>query len=357
MRNELLRKNNETLARLRESIDGSPLMSGRNLADAARFMGGGVLGMASGGSAGLGRFGGGGGLQGALNRLGLSSALKGGESNQALRALESRYGITVQELGRMAKEIGIELFGSDGKLIPDALRQLREAIELTIKAATQFGRNLDDIRLRQDARNRLFDLEGPNQQLSDSYDILNQMSPELMRQLGLSNLNLDTEAGRNVLLEGLRDIFRLIDSGQLTPELLGAFTDKGQLLEAILGTKDALDLFRNSLAQVNTDFPKAMDLLLYERLHATPADAYGGSGGTVGGGTARPPTGPARPHVPGTWGTGTHAGPIVIGGDLIIQPAFGEDGEEILQRVERAAAARQSQGGFTYLPNTVTEPT
>lgn len=331
MNREVMQRNTAKLTELRESIDGSPLMSGKNLSNAGPLL----EAIRALGSAG--------GVRGAIERVRISTALKGGDSGAGLKAFEQATGLTTQQLARMAQQMGIELFNEEGKLVAGALGQLAEALDLAIKAATTFGNNLEDIRMRQNARNKLYDLENtPGRGLEDAYEILTRMSPDLLKQLGLANLNLDTEAGRNVLLQGLRDIFELINSGNLTPELLGAFTDKGQLLEAILGAKDALDAFKNTVADVTTDFPKAMDVILYEQ-------QYGRGTGVVNSTRTVPPPNDTRPSEPKT--TITVAGGITFQ----ITPAQGESGEAILRRVEAAIVDRASRGGKTHMPGIVTE--
>jgi tape measure domain-containing protein len=166
-------------------------------------------------------------------------------------------------LADAAKRLGIEFNGTR-----DMVRQLEEALELTIIAMTQFGRNLSDLQRRHEAYNKLFDVEvTPAVQLQDIYTILSEMAPELMRELGIANLDLTTEIGRRVLEEALREIYRMILEGDFTadPALLGAFADKNQLLDAILKVKDALNEFHEQLYKVTTDFPRAMDIVYYEQ--------------------------------------------------------------------------------------------
>lgn len=334
MNREVMQRNTEKLTQMRESIDGSPLLSGKNLSRARPLLDA------------LRGAGGAGGIQGRLAQLTAAQALRGGASAGGLRDLERATGLTAQQLGRMAADMGIELFNEEGKLVAGALEQLGKALDIAIEAATKFGNNMDDITMRQNAEAKLYDLENtPGLALGNAQEILNTMAPDLMRKFGLTNLNLDTEAGRAAMLQGLRDIFELIKSGELTPELLGAFTDKGQLIDAILAAKDGLDAFKNTLADVTTDFPKAMDVILYEQMYGRGA----GAGGTVGG-AANAPSTPTdtNPSVPG--------GPALeVHGDIVIQAAYGESGEDILLRVEEAAMARASRGGYTYMPNTVTE--
>lgn len=243
----------------------------------------------------------------------------------------------IEFLTRIASEVGITIIDEKGRVIVKALEQLREAIELTVRAMTTFVNTFDDQKRRLDAYNKIFDIaESPSQRLNDTYSILQKLAPDLMRQMGLSNLNLDTEAGRNVLIEGLRDIFNLIDSGGLTPELLGAFTDKNQLLDAILATKDGLNAFKNALTEATTDVPKAINLALYEQMNATSrlADRLADTMTGVGGGTTSP--GSRRPVPPVNIGT-----VVNNSGDTV---------EVLADKMQQAAELMLDQGGYLYLP-------
>lgn len=339
MMREVLNRNNERIRELNENIQGLALMAGQNLGKASgavdvlakgRTYGGFFGGMAAGAFGGVGS-------------KELAEALKGGESSKRLKQLEAQFGITMQEVGRMARQMGIELFDSAGKLIPSALKQLNEAIMLTIKAATTWTASMDDQKRRQEAYNRLFDVpQTPLNQLNDAYALLSKGAPDLLKQMGLANLDLSSEAARKVLLSGMQDIFKLIDAGLLTPELLGAFTDKNALIDALLAAKEGLDAFKNSLGNVTTDFPKAMDLILYEQ-------RYGKGTGSVPS-TPREPMAPPKPKDTGPSApTGERTGgrPIIFNVNLYNEA--GDTADVLADKLEQATQIVQKRGGFTVL--------
>lgn len=341
LRTEVTNRNTATIAALRESINGSPLLSGSNLAifgSLSKALSGGGFGDFKGG--GISAM-----LTSAINTSAMSKALKGGESSAELKRLEQQYGISFQELGRAAQALGIELFDSNGKLVRSALGQLAEALELTIQAATKFGNNLDDIRRRQEARNALYDLDSPKQKLDDTYEVLSNLAPDLLKQMGLANLNLDTDAGRNVLLQGLREIFELINSGQLTPQLLGSFKDKGELIDAILAAKEGLDAFKNSLKEATTDFPKAMDVLRYELKYGKGTQAE------------RTPS-PAVPTPSVDNAAASRGGPVYgmyVSGNLtvVVENYATDTDEDFVRKLESGTAAIAAKGGTTLLRGTM----
>lgn len=237
-------------------------------------------------------------------------------------------------LDRVANDLGIVIRDSEGNLLTEAMFQLREAVELTTTAITSWGNNVDDVRRRQEAYNAIFGVEdSPQQALRDAYDALVQLAPDLMREMGLSNLNLDSPEAREALLAGFQEIFNLIDSGLLDPALLGAFDDKNALIDAIVRATGALEEFNQQLIDVTTDFPRVADIPYYEQLFGrftTEPD------------TQLPVT---LPDAPSTPSGDTSSGGITIQGDVIITNESGDSGEDILLKIERAAARRRTLGG------------
>lgn len=246
-------------------------------------------------------------------------------------------------LKRLADELNIELFDAAGNLIPGASQDLYEAIQLTVKGLTEFKRTMDDLLSRQQAFNKLFDIDdSPRQGLEDTYSLLTQLAPDLMQMLGLTNLNLDSEEARATLLAGLREIFEMIDAGEMTLELLGAFEDKNALLDAILRVKDALDEFHSQLIDVTTDFPRAMDIAYYEQLYGKYGTGETGAPprSDPGGGVVPPGIGQMTPTAHSTTWRVSEIN-IISTGD--------ESGEELLQKIEQAALSRKNRGGRVNL--------
>lgn len=255
-----------------------------------------------------------------------------------------------------AQQVGIQLLDDEGKIIAGALAQLTEAIEFSIKALTSFGNNLSDARSQQNARNILFDVEEtPEQKLKDTADLLKQLAPDLLAQLGIADADLSTQEGRDVFEEGMREIFRMVLSGDFTddPALLGAFASKDELIDAILRAKNALDDFQAVLFDVTTDFPRAMNIPFWEQLF--------GSFGTEQG-TRRDRAEDLRVipsdnrvdsdnHRNRRGFADTAPAPLAIGTVQIINDA-GDDGEVLLTKIEDAANRRRARGGSIDLDRT-----
>jgi tape measure domain-containing protein len=220
----------------------------------------------------------------------------------------------------VAAELGITLDGTRATML-----QFQDALWLTVRAMTSFTRTVGDLTKSYEAYNKLFDIEDtPQQRMNDIFGVINAMAPELMGRLGLANLDMSTEAGRQAMLEGMRAIYNMILNGTLSPELLGAFSDKNELLDVILRLKDAMSELHKEVFKVTTDFPRAMDIIYYEQKF-----------GRYGTGKNDPPTSTASTPSVG-W--------VVQGGITIINES-GDSGEDVLNKIERAAQNRRSRGG------------
>jgi len=241
-------------------------------------------------------------------------------------------------LEAIAASLNITILNAERMIIPGTLTQLAEAIEEAIRALTQFGNTLSDVRQRQDAFNRLFDIEQtPGRKLQDTFNLLNELAPNLLQQLGLSNINLESATGRSVFLEGLREIFNMIARGDFTddPALLGAFADKDQLIDAILRAKDALDEFNKVLFNATTDFPRAMDIAFYEQ-------RFGRFGVPKGSFINVEPTTTGFHDKGDTWQIGS----------IYITNESGDTGQDILKKLEDAVITRRGRGGSVDLDRT-----
>jgi len=249
-------------------------------------------------------------------------------TDNAWKQWQTTWPEMVALIHRMESLTGIKVTDEEGKFQTEAFRQLIEAVQETVRQLTQFGNNLTDVTSRINAYNKLFDVpDTPLQSLKDAYQVLSELAPDLIKQMGLANLDLNSPEARATLLAGLRDIFNLILQGELTPELLGAFADKNELLDAILNTKDAFDALSESILQITTDFPRAMDIIYYEQ-------KYGHYGTNLPNKYDWERTKPPEPS--NSW--------TVNGGITIVNEA-GDSGEVLLGKIETAANARRARGG------------
>ncbi len=81
----------------------------------------------------------------------------GPSTRNALEGALKAAGSSLAELQAAAELVGIELFDSAGRLIPDAFALLDDAIELHIRSVTEWRRTLDDTRSRMELEANVFD--------------------------------------------------------------------------------------------------------------------------------------------------------------------------------------------------------
>jgi hypothetical protein len=198
------------------------------------------------------------------------------------------------------------------------------------KATLKFGDSLSEMTAEQNAYNKIFGkTAGPN----DAMDIIAKMAPALAQQFGLGGMDLNNTTGQNAARSAFQDIYKLIESGGLTADLLGGFTDKNQLLQSIMSVIDAMDSLATVTNKLVTDIPKAINLTLYERLYGT------GVGGTPAAPGLRSPTPAPIPVAPNP------SQPVQIyfaAGSIVTQAT---SGDQLLTEIESAAQKRVAGGG------------
>lgn len=324
----LLARNNESLDRMRASLDHAASTFGRQ---------GDILGAIDPGPGGI--FG----------------------DMFAMRNLEAA-GFSKDQLEALAESLDIELFDERGRLVNGALDDLREAIRLSSLSVQEFGKTLDGAKRLADARRDIFEIDDPVAAATDSLNLLLQgLSERAETQFGLVGLDLNTDSGRAALEEGLRGLFDAFAGGELDPlKDLSGFSSVDEFLSALLGADNALDRMADSANRATnavTDIPKAVNLALYRsRITGGAAEdetGGGGGGGTGGGGGGPgiilPPTG----H-PGT-NPGGHSGgrelQINTGGAPLftVVNAAGDSPEDFARKVEAGFKLIAAQGGQVVL--------
>lgn len=178
---------------------------------------------------------------GALQRAGVAATI-GGNVNGVL----SQFGLTLADLNRIARGLGITLLTESGRVDLSALEQLSEALGYNAQLVTRFGQTLDDVRRIQDARNRIFNVEvTPQVALQQALAEIGRFAPLISANL-LRGVDTSTQAGREALQRAIQQLFERASLGGVSLGEMGLFQDVNQLLESILGIDDALDKFRET---------------------------------------------------------------------------------------------------------------
>ena len=199
-----------------------------------------------------------------------------------------RFGLTLAELDAAAARFGIQLYDSKGRVIIGAVEQLAEALKLSALSVTEFASTLEGQRKLMDARNQIFDITDPAALLQGQFDFLQQLAPELLRQFGLSNLNLSTDAGRAALEGGLRDLIEALTKGAIDPAMLAGFESVDDFIAYLLDADRALDGFANAADKASESLTNAVEGLKIA--------AYRFAASEVAPERTASPVGPATPH-------------------------------------------------------------
>jgi TP901 family phage tail tape measure protein len=218
-RNNLMRQNNQALKDLTARAAGL-MVSGNSLV-AARGALGGVT--ASGLSS--------------LKGLGLG-AVNG--SNQ--RAFLEGIGMSLAQLKLIAESAGITIVDEQGRLIGAALKQLGEAIGPLIDTLTKFNKNsFADLTTLADARAQIYGTaDDPMAALQAQLATFEAVAGGAAGAFGLDDALASSAEGRAAIQEGIKQLFEMIASNTLTPEMLGGFTSVQEMLQALLGVNTAL---------------------------------------------------------------------------------------------------------------------
>jgi hypothetical protein len=209
-------------------------------------------------------------------------------SASQVEASLKRFGLTLAEMDAAAARFGIQLYDSKGRVIIGAVEQLAEALRLSALSVTEFASTLEGQRKLMDARNQIFDVTDPATLLQGQIDFLQQIAPELLKQFGLSNLNLSTDAGRAALEGGLRDLIEALTKGAIDPAMLAGFESVDDFIAYLLDADRALDGFANAADKASESLTNAVE--------GFKIAAYRFQASEVAPERTAAPVGPATPH-------------------------------------------------------------
>jgi tape measure domain-containing protein len=168
-------------------------------------------------------------------------------------------------LRRLGEEFNIEAVDARGGINLDSLKALDEALRLSARNVEEFGQTFAGQRTLQDAFNKIFDITDPAEILQSEFEILAKQAPNLFGDL--SNLDLTSGIGRDVLENRIRDLISDAMSGDLTAEALSGFESVDEFLKHLISLDDGLDGFAKSVNQATqalTNVPQGFRILNLE---------------------------------------------------------------------------------------------
>jgi hypothetical protein len=276
--------------------------------------------------------------------------------------LIAETGLTFADLNRLAKDNGIELLDSKGRLSAEALEHFTEILAATRDAALRWGNTLDDLTSQRDLFRDIHDidtsgLEGMTRVVLDSADILKGLAPALYHRI-FDGLDLTTVSGRNLLNDRLNQI---IDE-ELTPEFQrgegwlaelmkqSGFTNLADFNKWLLSTDNALDQFTKTTLEATDALGNVPDafknLLAQDRFRAIAPTLPPGSGLTP-----QPLSPPTAPMPTGNMVVQNYQpGSVVISADGLSQQDVYETWEREAQRRARAANGALAPTSAAWAP-------
>lgn len=187
----------------------------------------------------------------------------------------SQYGSSVEELSKLAKEYGIQIFTDSGKIIWKGVTQLGEALGYIIEDLAKFGESLSEQRQARELLDNVNDVkETPQHIVQREMELLNKFSPQLASQYGLTNADSSTEEGRKAIKEAIKRLLNDIFTNVLDPTLLGTFANLDDLISIIQNVEGAFDTLNDSLNNFQTGLENAPEGFKYalEKFNATVAE-------------------------------------------------------------------------------------
>lgn len=209
---------------------------------------------------------------GDLSNLGLvgpttfrDGKLEGYDASRIQKVLSS-LGISFAQLNKIAKDNGIELLDSKGRIVARAFDQLSEQLGYTLASLTRLGADLESQRsfaeLLDDVQNVA---QTPLRVLQRELGLLETQAPDLLRRFGLAGLDPTVLGDRNAIRQGLESIMVAIRDGVLDPTLLGGLQGLPELFGSIQNIDNALDdaaEAANKLSESLTNVPPLFDRAL-----------------------------------------------------------------------------------------------
>lgn len=238
-----------------------------------------------------------------------------------LKPYLSAVGLSFQDLAAVAKNLGINIFDKNGRIIGDALNQLLQAINLNAIIITRWNEHsLADLRDQTAISNAIAGIaDTAAQRWQDNIAILNKLAPRIGAQF--AGVDVSTVGGQNLAREIMQRILTQIKLGLLTATDLGDLQNLGELISLFSPLADSLNEMRDAVDGVNqvlenvpTGFKLALatfDAMLPE-LPPQVGTAIDFGGGPIMGGGPDSSTGGLTP--PG----GVHPTTMNFYGDIVL---------------------------------------
>lgn len=253
---EILKQNNERLAEVSMRLVGFVVSAGTSVqaqqALMALFANHGALSQFASGATHSGGF--------------LGSGKTGDLQTQidALTPFLKSVGLTFEQFKKIATDNGFDLFDKEGRLVTDALQQMRDKLGDVIQSLFTFQNTLSDQKSLSDLQQKLSGApETPQDQVNRNLALIQKLAPNLLPAGASGQGGVNQDALRKML----QDLLQRIAAGKVSGEDFGGFQNLQELISIIDGTASALNELRdvtNGVTAALTNVPTGFKLALTE---------------------------------------------------------------------------------------------
>lgn len=146
-------------------------------------------------------------------------------------------GFSLEEMAEIARQSGITLLDSHGRIIPQAVEQWREQMQLAAQAATRFKNTVDDQTSALKLRNKAFGIEEtPSQVITDTIALFKKFAPELFEKFFAGITSASDPAAQRIAIQRFVEDFI---ANLIPPELFKGL-DKEDVMKFIDEWLDAI---------------------------------------------------------------------------------------------------------------------
>lgn len=181
---------------------------------------------------------------------------------EALRDILKKSGVSFAEIDREARDLGITLFDSAGNLIPSSLKELDDAIRLTVVQMTHFQNTLQDQRSLADLNTNVFDIKQSPIEVVDSWlDTFKKLAPSGFSQI-FGGVDIHNAAA---VKKAEQDWVLAVENGTIDLAKLGITKD--DFISIINGMEQGFDSVTgaaNALSQSLRNVPEGFKVAAFE---------------------------------------------------------------------------------------------
>jgi hypothetical protein len=252
-----------------------------------------------------------------------------GKAREDVERELKRFGLSMADINRVAKENGITLLDKNGRIVAGAFEQLVAAIAMTREAFFDYSDTLADLTTKTDLYNDVFNVEDTGQQvIRDQLAMFETLAPDLFKEF-FAGIDLTDAAAVEAALQSLTTALL---NGTLEASETLKLMDRGELERIILGVAGGLDKLRDATDNMTESM---LNVPEWFKVNQVRFESVGPIETPTLPPKAPEQDGPFTPSVPGPPGgvrpTAQYTGPVTNNFNIVQQP--GEDGEALARRV------------------------